>query len=48
MRDLYTIFEEMEKDSGSYRYNESEDSGLPFHKILEIVDQDEDSDYDDE
>ena len=46
MRDLCSIFEDMGNDPRNYR-EMSEDIDLPFHKVLEIVDQEnEDNAYD--
>jgi len=48
MRDLYTIFTDVERRSRVDLHPEFEDTSLPFHKILEIAEQEDDSDYDDE
>lgn len=47
MRDLYTIFSDMETDPRSYRSTEPEDNNLPFYKILEIAEQEDHAEYDD-
>jgi hypothetical protein len=48
MRDLYTIFRDLETDPRSFRYPKSEDTGLPFDKVLEIAEQEDDAAYDDD
>jgi hypothetical protein len=48
MRDLYTIFRDMENNPRSFRHFEPEDIGLPFHKVLEIAEHEEDPSYDDD
>ena len=49
MRDLYSIFKEMERGPQIYQPSEFEDTDLPFDKILEIAEElEDDSVYDDE
>jgi hypothetical protein len=48
MKDLYTIFQEAEKNNRIYSDEDAEDVGMPFHKVLEIAEQENEDSADDE